>query len=1038
MPHSKQSNITICIPFACTSEWTLIREKEVAEMIDRLGNPAREDIKNKLDAIGVVHFISMHVIPSDNTDKKAHLILEAAIDGDPKTVIQQLANALGDELSPILFRAAGYNNPKMLGDFLVKHQLKITQSYFHTKWYAKGMPFQGIEEMPVSEILKQHDLITRIRSEFDDNTDDFTGPLNKLETIRERFCPEICAEDSPTPNFADAKDAPWIMNAKGKYKSPISMYLGVLSTMLKLLILVLFVVCFVAISFAMNFSPVVYGVGCVQSLLDTSVLCQFDAKHVGYSGGLASVIPLISDIMIATVSLALSAVSTIAILGTAFWFIYNKLRQSESDNTPVDADPDPKIISKIMTRENADGYKQNHMVSITRMIPGRFRLFTLLFAFRMIAGSLAKGSARRGFLSDVGTIHFARWIIIPGTRKLVFFSNYDGSWESYLEDFITKASAGTTAVWSNTLGFPRTKNLFWQGATDGDRFKRFARRSMVPTPFWYSAYPKLSAEQIRKNILLFDGLCKIRDNSSQAEAWVQLFDSIPRPERALEHEEIQNLLYGGLGLLRQSKCIPINFGNAAIENIQQWIREIIPLINAGDKKPSGHAMFIAFSAPGLRKLGMEEELDPQHSIIANTEHSSASIFPAAFSLGMDHISRQRLLHDPDPATWQWGSGDKTADVVLLLYGNTSSAENPDSFDQLCTREFERAKNSGLHIVDEINMAWPSADGEAKGNLGREPFGFADGVSQPIVRGLSSRIGAAPSIHSVEPGEFILGYLDNRGYYPPTPQVQAIKDKRNQLHDLPADMPKRFPLFEQNPDRSKQLRDFGRNGSFLVIRQLQQDTKKFQDYCDAQAKNLGSNAEFVAAKMVGRWPNGSSLAKNPYTPGSSDGRGEENEFLFADTDPQGIQCPFGSHVRRANPRDSLNIESPEELSVSNRHRLLRRGRPYRKGKNEEGTLFMCFNADIERQFEFVQSTWLCASAFHGLNEELDPLTAQHDGNALSVPLPDGGRRFRDIPSFTTMQGGGYFFMPGIRSLHFLAGDDWQKASPFTKTKAMMAY
>ncbi len=1053
-PRKPQSHIMICIPLCTKSEWGPVREKEVTEMIGRLGNPARADIRARIDAAGMIHFISVNLIPSDAEDRNAHIVIEASVDDNPKAAIMAIAGAMGDDLYPILQRACGLKIRHRLGDYLNRHHLKITQSYFHSRRHVKGMPFQGIEQMPVSAILKQQDLITRIRHDFETIGGDIPGPLGKLKAIRDHFCPEICAEDSPTPIFADAKEAPWITDNSGKYKSPIMRYVGVASVMLKLAVTVLFLFCFGAVGFAMNVRPVVRGVECLQSVFDPAAQCNFDAAHLGYVPGIAAAVPLLSDIMVFIVTLALSAVATIVILAAILLYLYGKLRKSETANTPRDLDPDPKIISQIMIRENADGYKQNHMVSVTRMIPSRFRIFTLLTAFRLIAGSLAKGAARRGFLADVGTIHFARWIIIPGTRKLVFLSNYDGSWESYLEDFITKAASGTTGVWSNTLGFPQTNSLFFKGAADGDRFKRFARRSMIPTQFWYSAYPTLSAEQIRKNMLIFDGLCKIEGNSSQAEAWLQLFDSIPRPERALEHEEIQNLLYGGLGELRQSSSIAVQFGEdgtaggiseVGADAARKWLRSILPHVTAGDKKPNGHAIFLAFSSAGLRKLGLEDELNPVTSIIDDEKAETAGHFPPAFALGMDHETRQRMLHDPDPAQWQWGSGACAADAVILLYGNNGPKySGPINFAELSKREHKRARDAGLRIVDETYMAWPTgkdaesgkeggdAGGKNESAMHSEPFGFRDGVSQPIVRGLSSRIGASPSIHVVEPGEFILGYLDNRGYYPPTPQITAEKDKRDQLHDLPANMPKRFPVFANDEDRSKQLRDFGRNGTFLVIRQLQQDVQKFQEYTAKVAAEEGVPADYVGAKMVGRWPNGSSLLKNPYAQGSSNGTGDENEFLFGDTDPQGIRCPFGSHIRRANPRDSLNIDSPDELSVSNRHRLLRRGRPYKKD-GQQGVMFMCFNADIERQFEFVQSTWLCASAFHGLDEELDPLTAQHDGNALSVPAPDAAKRFRDIPSFTTMRGGGYFFMPGMRSLHFLAGDEWQKTSPFVKSK-----
>ena len=1043
-----QSPVTICIPLSAKSEWGPLCEADVTEMIGHLGNPARDDIRVKLDKTSIVHFLSVHLIPSDSKNERAQIVIEASVDGDPKSAIMAIGDALGDDLFPILRRACGCMSSDRLGEYLYRYHLQITQSYLHTSRYAKGMPFQGVEKMPVSAILKQYDLITRIRHALDDVANgeagsdkiggDAPGPLNKLKSIRMRFCPDICAEDSPTPTFADAKEAPWIINDTSRYRSPVMRYMSVISVMLKVIVAVMFLFCFGAVGYALNVRPVVRAIECAQSIFDPAAVCQFDIQHLGYALGAASIVPIFSDIMVFIVSLALSAVAAFTIIAFILLILYGNLRKSEVANTPIDLDPDPKIISQIMARENAAGYKQNHMVSITNMIPGRFRIFTLLFAFRLIAGGLAKGAARRGFLADVGTIHFARWFIIPGTSKLVFFSNYDGSWESYLEDFITKAASGTTGIWSNTIGFPHTENLFFKGASDGDRFKRFARKSMIPTQFWYSAYPKLSAEHIRKNMLIYDGLCKIDSSSSQAEAWVQLFDSIPRPERVLEHEEIQNLLYGGLSELTRSCCIAIQFDADNVDQARKWLRSILPHINVGDKRPNGHAIFVAFSAEGLRKLGLEQELNPVSSVASDETGQPASHFPPAFTLGMDHETCQRLLHDPAPSDWQWGSGNSAADAVILLYGNDTNnakdATEASTFTELSERERARVTDIGLRVVDEIYMAWPVQSDAQKdaGDLHNEPFGFRDGVSQPIVRGLSSRIGAPPSIHDMQPGEFILGYLDNRGYYPPTPQVTAQKDARDQLHDLPADMPKRFPMFESNAGRSWQMRDFGRNGSFLVIRQLQQDTAKFEEYCKKTAVTEGKTAEFIAAKMVGRWPNGSSLLKNPYAPGASNGSGDENEFLYGDTDPQGIKCPFGSHVRRANPRDSLNTESPDELSVSNRHRLLRRGRPYVKD-GKRGVMFMCFNADIERQFEFVQSSWLCAAAFHGLNEELDPLTAQHDGNILSVPSPDAAARYRDIPSFTTMRGGGYFFMPGVRSLHFLAGDEWQKTSPFIKRK-----
>ena len=151
---------------------------------------------------------------------------------------------------------------------------------------------------------------------------------------------------------------------------------------------------------------------------------------------------------------------------------------------------------------------------------------------------------------------------------------------------------------------------------------------------------------------------------------------------------------------------------------------------------------------------------------------------------------------------------------------------------------------------------------------------------------------------------------------------------------------------------------------------------------------------MAAKIVGRWRDGSSLVDHPFEPALGDWstKPEANAFLYRDADPQGMRCPLGAHVRRAFPRDSLLPNDPFELSVTNRHRLLRRGRPYMDESGKAaGLLFMCFNADLERQFEFVQQSWIGSHGFHGLEKEADPYASHVGPNGeastrLSIPGP----------------------------------------------------
>lgn len=150
---------------------------------------------------------------------------------------------------------------------------------------------------------------------------------------------------------------------------------------------------------------------------------------------------------------------------------------------------------------------QNQLTHLVDIKPGKFRLFTL----KMILGGiyfLARNYFNKGRLGNISTIHFARWVIIDNGKRLLFFSNYDGSWESYLSDFVDRAAVGLTGVWSNTMGFPKSKFLLWEGARDEQRFKAWTRRNQLYTDVWYSAYKDLTVKNINNNTEINEGLFK--------------------------------------------------------------------------------------------------------------------------------------------------------------------------------------------------------------------------------------------------------------------------------------------------------------------------------------------------------------------------------------------------------------------------------------------------------------------------------------------------------------------------------------------------
>lgn len=161
---------------------------------------------------------------------------------------------------------------------------------------------------------------------------------------------------------------------------------------------------------------------------------------------------------------------------------------------------------------------QNHLASVTIVKAGIFRRTTLQVV--LWAANLVARASTRGMLSGIPSIHFAHWSLLNGGRRLLFLSNYDGNWESYLDDFIDKASPGLTAIWTNTMGFPRTRFLVLDGSRDGVAFKAFARTQQTPDAVWYSAYPKLTVRQIDSHSTIREGLAR-RPEGDVLPGWLR-------------------------------------------------------------------------------------------------------------------------------------------------------------------------------------------------------------------------------------------------------------------------------------------------------------------------------------------------------------------------------------------------------------------------------------------------------------------------------------------------------------------------------------
>lgn len=180
--------------------------------------------------------------------------------------------------------------------------------------------------------------------------------------------------------------------------------------------------------------------------------------------------------------------------------------------------PQPYQIQQLMKRE--DRIVQNHMASLCYVKPGRFRRTTIRVVL-WITNLVARVSYR-GKLSGLTTLHFAHWVLIDNGRRLLFLTNYDGSWENYLDDFIDKAALGLTGIWSNTEDFPRTRFLVFGGARDAARFKAIARHTQAYTNVWYSAYPRLTVRSIDNNSAICEDLFKPLDERA-TRRWLWRF-----------------------------------------------------------------------------------------------------------------------------------------------------------------------------------------------------------------------------------------------------------------------------------------------------------------------------------------------------------------------------------------------------------------------------------------------------------------------------------------------------------------------------------
>jgi Dyp-type peroxidase family len=404
----------------------------------------------------------------------------------------------------------------------------------------------------------------------------------------------------------------------------------------------------------------------------------------------------------------------------------------------------------------------------------------------------------------------------------------------------------------------------------------------------------------------------------------------------------------------------------------------------GNGKPSS-TLNIAFNYHGLVRLGVPEP--------------TLQSFPDEFVEGMK--ARGRILGDTGKdglEYWDeiWKSDDNVH-VWLSVYGESHAV-----IDERCKKINEwmsetggasplQSQDAGAIFIDEKPTS-------------KEHFGYTDGFGNPDFEGLDrhtipgqGKLTADGKWVPLATGEYLLGYPDEAEELPVSPIPYLL----------------------------------ARNGTFMVYRKLHQNVATFRKFLEETARQYagGNQKEKLAAKIVGRWRDGTPVELSPDKADPSIAEKDEMSTNFTyGNDLTGARCPLGAHIRRTNPRDAFGFQG----KLVNRRRIMRRGLPYGtyapegqpvRDEDDRGILFMALGASLFRQFEFVQQQWIQYGNDARQGNDKDVLLGNHgDRSKFIVQGTDAGNPpfvCAHLPDFVELRGGDYFFLPSITGLRMLA-------------------
>jgi Dyp-type peroxidase family len=417
------------------------------------------------------------------------------------------------------------------------------------------------------------------------------------------------------------------------------------------------------------------------------------------------------------------------------------------------------------------------------------------------------------------------------------------------------------------------------------------------------------------------------------------------------------------------------------------VHRLLSQITTGQRWDAGKpqsTLNIGFTFGGLRSLEL-----PLATLIT---------FPVEFQQGMRH--RSQLLGDTgvnSPTHWDPLWREEDIHIWLGINGQSAAAIDVCQASVLAMlQETEGATLLGFQdAAAQVVNSVPTTG---------EHFGFTDGFGNPDYLGVerSSQPGQGKLLDDgktwapLATGELLLGYADEAGELPvaPVPHLLAA------------------------------------NGTFMVYRKLHQNLATFRTWLDHQATLYGGGKEKLAAKLIGRWRDGTPIELSPdhSDPAIAQDPNRSTDFKYA-ADADGSRCPMGAHLRRVHPRDAFGFNG----RLVNRRRITRRGLPYGTfvaedvpvvDTDDRGVIFMALNASISRQFEFVQQQWIQYGNDSHLGNDKDVLMGNHGGHGRFVIPGDttpANPPFMcsHLPDFVELRGGDYFFLPSITAIGMIA-------------------